>query len=77
MNYDEFTIVIKKNGEIVVRIEGMEDRKVRHYREIFEDTIGPVKEIIEASDDAPPGGVRYSDHKKSGEEDKDKNKLQH
>ena len=52
MDYDEFKITIKKDGTVEIQV-GDEVKKVRHYREIFQDAIGPIKQEIHMPDGAP------------------------
>ena len=78
MDFDEFEIIIKKNGDMLVRIDGLEEKKFKHYREILEEAVGPVRERIEISDDAmPPGETRLSETDKHREDEKSEEKLQH
>ncbi len=80
MTTDEFEIVIKKNGTIYVRFDDVDEKKVRHYKEIFEEVIGPTREVTEIGDEGtPPGEVGYSEKGKKKEEEKDtgKERLQH
>ena len=78
MDTEEFEIVIKKSGEIVVKLDNLEKKRVRHYRELFEEAIGPAHEVVEAGDDGtPPGLVRYSDAEKKKEEEKKEEHLKH
>lgn len=78
MNSEEFEIVIKKSGEIVVKLDNLEKKRVRHYRELFEEAIGPTRDVVEIGDDGvPPGMVRYSDADKKKEEEKKEERLKH
>jgi hypothetical protein len=72
MAQEEFTIIIKKNGEIVVDMKELGKRTVQNYQQIFEETLGPVRvEPVLSGDEAPPSAVKLSDK----ERDKDKQKL--
>ena len=78
MQYDEFEIVIKKTGEIAVKLDDMEEKTVRHYREILEEAIGPVRENVEISGEgSPPGAVRLTETEKKEESQERRDKLHH
>ncbi|MCX7766261.1 MAG: hypothetical protein N2246_06115 [Candidatus Sumerlaeia bacterium] len=78
MNTDEFEIIIKKNGEIIVKLDGLGEKKVRHYREIFEEAIGPIRQVIDVSNESmPPGSVHLTEIEQTDTREKSKEKLQH
>lgn len=78
MSTDEFEIIIKKNGEIIIKLDGLGEKKIRHYREIFEEAIGPVRQIIDVNSEAmPPGAVHLAETEHAEEEEKKREKLQH
>ncbi len=72
MEQEEFTIIIKKNGEIIVDMKELGKRTVQNYQQMFEENIGPVRvKPVLTGDEAPPSGVKLSEKEK----DKDKQKL--
>lgn len=78
MKFEEFEIIIKKNGEIIVRINGLGEKRIRHYRQIFEEAIGPIREGLEVSSDTtPPGAVRLAETVRTEAQQKSTKKLQH
>lgn len=70
MGKDEFKIIITKTGEIKVLFEGLPEQKLKSYIEIFEEAIGPVKQI-EAGGALPPSSPLIVDT----DEDKEKTKI--
>lgn len=78
MNYDEFEIIITKNGEIRVKLNGLEEKKIRYYREILEEAIGPVRKVIEISgEETPPGTVRFTETERKKTQAKPQEKSRH
>ena len=53
MGFDELKVHIKKDGTIEIHIGG-EVTKLRHYKEILEEAIGPVLEEIKVPQSSPP-----------------------
>ena len=52
MNYDELEIIVKKNGTVEVRL-GDEVKRLRYYKEIFEEVIGEVQNEVEIREGSP------------------------
>jgi hypothetical protein len=70
---DELKIIIKKSGEIWIDLGGLEAKKVRNYKDMFEEILGPIKGELMAEDGGTAsGGVYISDFFKDEEEDKEK-----
>ena len=68
MPHEDIKIIIKKNGEIWVDLGDMEPQRIRHYKEIFEEAIGPLRgEILGSDGSGSSGGVRMTDHFQVGE----------
>ena len=58
MDHEDFKIIIKKNGEIWVDLGNMDPQRIRHYKDILEEAIGPVKgELVISGDAGSSGGV--------------------
>ena len=65
MPFEQFDITIAKTGEVIVKIDRFTERRVKYYREMLEDILGPAREItIVPVEEIPPGGVKISDKKK-------------
>jgi len=45
MRRQEIEIQIKPNGQIVVHIKGVKGKSCLHYAELFQELIGPVKNL--------------------------------
>jgi len=50
MPREDIKIIIRKNGEIWVDLGDLEPQRIRHYKELFEEVIGPIKGEIVATD---------------------------
>jgi hypothetical protein len=79
MAHEDIKIIIRKNGEIWVDLGGLSPQKIKHYKEIFEEAIGPIKgEIISSDGGGASGAVYLTDHLKiqdTEEEGKDREKI--
>ena len=58
MANEEFRVTIKKSGEIIADLRGLDKTRMRHYREILEEIFGRSVEIS-AGEEMPPSGVKY------------------
>lgn len=73
MDREDLKIIIKKNGEIWVDLGNLEPQRIRHYKEILEETIGPIKgELIRTGDAGSSAGVYVV---KEIEEEADRGKI--
>jgi len=64
MGIEEFEITISKNGEVIVKIDKFSERRVKYYREMLEEILGPIKVItIVPMEGIPPEGVKLSNEK--------------
>ncbi len=72
---EEFRIIIKKNGEVWVDLGNMEPQRLRSYRELFEETIGPIKSEIASTGGGTPGAVGLTDLGKDEDSDKEREKI--
>ena len=71
MPSEEIKIIIRKNGEIWVDLEGLEPQRIRHYKEIFEEVIGPIKgEITVTEGGGASAGVPLVEQEKETPEKK-------
>jgi hypothetical protein len=76
MPREELKIIIKKNGEVWVDLGGLVPVRLRHYRELFEEMLGPIKGELEAMDGgAPPGAVYVVETPEAEEDEKDKGQI--
>lgn len=72
MAQESFTITIKKNGEIWVKLAGMKERRIRHYKDILSELVGPIiKEMAIKEDDLPPVDIKL----KEKEDDSSQQKI--
>ena len=63
MPHEDIKIIIRKNGEIWVDLGGVEPQRIKHYKNLFEEAIGPIKgEIAGAESGGGEGGVLITDH---------------
>jgi hypothetical protein len=67
MAYEEFKIIIKKNGEIVADLRGLSKARMQHYREVLEEIFGPSREIS-SPEEMPPSGVRMTEEEEKKEQ---------
>ena len=75
---EELEIIIKPNGEIWVKVGNMEEERVRHYRELLESIIGPIKGVIRVdADSLPPGEVKLTTESEKEEKEEDRLRLDH
>lgn len=64
MAIEEFEITVNKHGEVIVKIDKFSERRMKYYREMLEEILGPVKELtIVPMEGVPPEGVKLSDEK--------------
>jgi len=64
MAIEEFEITVNKHGEVIVKIDKFSERRMKYYREMLEEILGPVKELtIIPMEGIPPEGVKLSDEK--------------
>jgi|GEM_PF-577318 len=76
MSHEDIKIIIRKNGEIWVDLGGLEPQRVKHYKDLFEEAIGPIKGELSGSDGAGgSGGVQITDQAESEDQDKKREKL--
>jgi len=74
MPREDIKIIIRKNGEIWVDLGDLEPQRIRHYKELFEEVIGPIKgEIVATDGGGASGGVQLVDQ----EIDEEKERLKH
>ncbi|MBN1901714.1 hypothetical protein JW926_10365 [Candidatus Sumerlaeota bacterium] len=78
MAFEDIKIIIKTNGEIWVDLGDMEPHRINHYKELFEEAIGPVKGSITGADGGGGKGAApllsqgiTADEKKEKEQIKD------
>lgn len=64
---DNLKITIQKNGEIIVEFGTLEPVLIKKYIDLFEESLGPVKVIVN-DDDPVPISVRISDLSRDKEE---------
>jgi len=59
MPAEEFIIKITQRGEVWVDLCGLGPQRVRDVRQMLEESIGPIVEDLELSDEAPGPAVRF------------------
>jgi hypothetical protein len=70
MAFEDIKIIIKDNGEIWVDLGNMEPQRIKHYKDLFEEAIGPIKGELTGSDGGGGyGGVPLTGKLKTGEEE--------
>lgn len=58
MGYEDIEIRITRTGEILVKIDGATEEKLRDYRLFLEETVGPVQaEQVQSPDWERPAGL--------------------
>jgi hypothetical protein len=67
MAHEEFRVTIKKSGELIADLRGLDKTRMRHYREILEEIFGRSVEIS-AGEEMPPGGVKMTEEEKKREQ---------
>jgi hypothetical protein len=71
---ENLKITISKNGEIIVNFGELDERRLKNYIELFEEVIGPVKQIKSSDADPVPTALRISDSEREKEEEEKKNR---
>lgn len=68
MPHEHFRVRIKKGGIVQLEARGLSEARLRELREMVEDALGPVEEIMHLPDEgSPPGGVGIVDAETRGE----------
>ena len=76
MPYEKVKIIIRKNGEIWIDLGELEPQRIRHYKQLFEEVLGPIKGEIATRDGGwGSEGVPLTEQVKSGEEEEQKEKI--
>jgi hypothetical protein len=76
MAFEDIKIIIKKNGEIWVDLGNLEPQRIKHYKDLFEEAIGPVKgELTGADGGGGYGGVPLTGRLETGEEEEEKEQI--
>ncbi|MCX6999585.1 MAG: hypothetical protein NT106_04730 [Candidatus Sumerlaeota bacterium] len=75
MPREEIKIIIKKNGEVWVDLGGLAPVRLRNYRELFEEMLGPIKGELAGMDGGTPGGVYLAETPEAEEDEKDKRRI--
>lgn len=75
MAFEDIKIIIRKNGEIWVDLGNLEPQRIKHYKDLFEEAIGPIKGELSSADGGGSGGVPLTGRWKTGEDDKEKEQI--
>jgi len=76
MPHEKIKIIIRKNGEIWVDLGELEPQRIKHYKQLFEEVIGPIKGEIAGTDAGfGSGGVRLTDQVKDEKEEEQKERI--
>ena len=76
MPYEKVKIIIRKNGEIWIDLGELEPQRIRHYRQLFEEFLGPIKGEIAGTDGGlGSGGVPLTDQVKDEEKEEQKERI--
>jgi len=76
MPHEKIKIIIRKNGEIWVDLGELAPQRIRHYKQLFEEVIGPIKGEIAGTDGlGGTGGVPLTDQVKDEEKEEQKERI--
>ena len=76
MPHEDLKIIIKKNGEIWVDVGGLEPYRIKHYRELFEEAIGPIiGELTSADGGGSPGRVHFAGYLSLEDEEEKRERI--
>lgn len=76
MAREDVKIIIKKNGEIWVDTGNLAPQRVQHYKQIFEEVLGPIKgELASWDGGMPPPSVRLAQTLQEEEESESKESV--
>jgi len=74
---DNLKVKINKEGEIIVEFGEMSEKRIKEYVDLFEEIIGPTKEVVSSDTEPTPVAIIRADEEREQESiEKKKKKRQ-